>query len=130
MVRVSLLVIGDSLYGCCDARSPHVLDSRWTAARLRHPRDGNLGYIRRMAIPPTPEPPQADLRGALGSPTLWWNNSARNNWLLFRFMVSSRPSQLGDPAIARAVRVMRVYWVCDILYWVCVLVAMTQLRTR
>jgi hypothetical protein len=67
---------------------------------------------------------------AIGSPSLWWNNSPRNNWLLLRFMFSSRASGLGDPAIARAVHVMRIVWVCGSLFWVCVVVALLQPRTR
>jgi hypothetical protein len=48
---------------------------------------------------------------ALGSPTLFWNNSPRNNWLFLKFIFSSRWRELGDPAVANAVRFMRIFLV-------------------
>jgi hypothetical protein len=48
----------------------------------------------------------------IGSPTLFWNNSTRSQWLLFKFMCSSRPSQLGDPSLTNMVRFMRILLLC------------------
>jgi hypothetical protein len=37
---------------------------------------------------------------AMGSPSLFWNNSMRNNWLFMKFLFGSQWRELGDPAIA------------------------------
>jgi hypothetical protein len=54
----------------------------------------------------------------LGSPSLFWNNSPRNNWLFLKFLCSSRWRELGDPAIAYAVRFMRIFLVIYLLFLV------------
>lgn len=48
---------------------------------------------------------------AIGSPSLFWNNSTRNNWLFLKFLFSAEPHSLGDRAIGRASRLMRVLFV-------------------
>lgn len=52
---------------------------------------------------------------AIGSPSLFWNNSMRNNWLFMKFVWSSRAGDLGDVAVVRAVRFTRVFIVAHIL---------------
>ena len=37
---------------------------------------------------------------AMGSPTLFWNNSMRNGWLFAKFLLGSGWRDLDDPAIA------------------------------
>jgi hypothetical protein len=48
---------------------------------------------------------------AMGSPTLFWNNSPRGNWLFLKFLYSSRWRELGDSTVSNIVRFMRVYFV-------------------
>jgi hypothetical protein len=47
----------------------------------------------------------------LGSPSLFWNNSIRNNWLFMKFLLGSRWRELGDASVATACRFMRVFLV-------------------
>jgi hypothetical protein len=47
----------------------------------------------------------------MGSPSLFWNSSPRNNWLFLKFIFSSQWRTLGDPAVAKAVRFMRIFLV-------------------
>jgi hypothetical protein len=44
---------------------------------------------------------------SMGSPTLFWNNSVRNNWLFGRFLFTSQWRELDDPAVSRMVPLMR-----------------------
>ncbi len=48
---------------------------------------------------------------AIGSPSLFWNNSMRNGWLLLKFLFSSKPQELGDPVIRWLARLMRIFLV-------------------
>jgi hypothetical protein len=48
---------------------------------------------------------------AMGSPSLFWNNSMRNNWLFMKFLFGSQWRELGDPAVTNACRFMRVFLV-------------------
>ena len=48
---------------------------------------------------------------AMGSPSLFWNNSLRNNWLFLKFLFSDKSAQLGDPTVARVSRVMRILFI-------------------
>ena len=52
---------------------------------------------------------------AMGSPSLFWNNSMRSAWLFFRFLWSGRSAQLGDPAICRISQFMRFHFIAFIL---------------
>ncbi len=45
----------------------------------------------------------------IGSPTLFWNNSPRNNWLLLRFLFSARHRQLSDKALTNVTRFARAF---------------------
>jgi hypothetical protein len=47
---------------------------------------------------------------AAGSPSLFWNNSMRSNWLFFKFLFSSRPRELGDLTILRGAWILRLYF--------------------
>jgi len=51
----------------------------------------------------------AETYESLGSPSLFWNNSPRHNWLYLKFLFSSRWRVLDDPSIGRAVRFMRIF---------------------
>ena len=44
----------------------------------------------------------------LGSPSLFWNNSIRNNWLSTKFLWSARHRQLQDETLSRLVWADRV----------------------
>jgi hypothetical protein len=46
---------------------------------------------------------------AMGSPTLFWNYSNRNNWLFMKFLFSSEWRGLNDPAVANVCRFMRIF---------------------
>jgi hypothetical protein len=43
-----------------------------------------------------------------GSPSLFWNNSPRNNLVFIRFLFSSEPRQLQDQTLIRVCMSMRV----------------------
>jgi hypothetical protein len=46
---------------------------------------------------------------SLGSPTLFWNNSLRNQWLLAKFLFGSQWKSLNDPVLATACSIMRAF---------------------
>ena len=48
----------------------------------------------------------------MGAPTVFWNNSMRNNWLFLKFLWSSRTRELGDRQIIKVVHFMRLFFVC------------------
>jgi hypothetical protein len=48
---------------------------------------------------------------AMGSPTLFWNNSLRNQWLFLKFLLASQWRDLNDPLISRIVPFLRVWLV-------------------
>jgi hypothetical protein len=52
-----------------------------------------------------------DVYEALGSPSLFWNNSPRNNVQFLKFIFSSRSRHLGDSTVANVVLFMRVFCV-------------------
>jgi hypothetical protein len=52
---------------------------------------------------------------AIGSPTLFWNNSMRNNWLFLKFLYTSSWRTLADPGLSFAARLMQVWTVVYIL---------------
>ena len=54
---------------------------------------------------------------AMGSPTLFWNNSIRNNWLFMKFLFSSEWRGLRDPAVANVCRFMRIFIVVYFLFF-------------
>lgn len=45
---------------------------------------------------------------AIGSPSLFWNNSLKNNWLFLKFLFQGQWQQLGDRLLAIGARVMQV----------------------
>lgn len=47
----------------------------------------------------------------LGSPTLIWNNSMRNQWLFFKFLFQGHWKSLGDQPLSKAAGFMRVWLV-------------------
>jgi hypothetical protein len=51
----------------------------------------------------------------IGSPTLFWNNSMRNNWLFFTFLFSAKHRQLQDAATTRACIFMRIWLIAYVL---------------
>jgi len=63
---------------------------------------------------------------ALGSPSLIWNNSPRNNWLFLKFLFGSQCCELGDKALTNVCRVMRV-WI--IAYSVLIVVLVVSVAT-
>jgi hypothetical protein len=51
---------------------------------------------------------------AIGSPTIFWNNSPRSNWLFLKFVFGSSWKNLADrelSAVARSMRVLLVLFV-------------------
>lgn len=46
---------------------------------------------------------------SLGSPSLFLNNTIKNNWLSLRFLVTGRYRELGDKRVTRLCNVMRVF---------------------
>jgi hypothetical protein len=58
---------------------------------------------------------------AIGSPSLFWNNSMRNNWLFMKFLWSPSALELGDTAVVKVVRFLRVWYVSYlILFFGCI----------
>jgi hypothetical protein len=56
---------------------------------------------------------------AIGSPTLLWNNSLRNQWLFLKFLLASQWRDLNDPLISRTVPLLRIWLVVyPILFFV------------
>jgi hypothetical protein len=45
----------------------------------------------------------------LGSPTLIYNNSLKNNWLLFRFLYRNEFNVLGDMSLGRFCRWLKIF---------------------
>ncbi len=60
---------------------------------------------------------------SIGSPSLFWNNSMRNNWLFFKFLWSSRVKELNDLALTRSAVFMRIWLVIYTALFVACLVA-------
>lgn len=52
---------------------------------------------------------------AIGSPTLFWNNSPRNNWLFLKFIFGARWQELDDSALTKVSRIVRVFSVVYML---------------
>lgn len=52
---------------------------------------------------------------AIGSPTLFWNNSPRNNWLFLKFIFGARWQELDDTALIKVSRIVRVFSVVYML---------------
>ena len=46
---------------------------------------------------------------AMGFPSLFWNNSIRNNWRFLKFLFGSKWRALGDPTVAKACRLIRLF---------------------
>src|SRR5687767_8541606 len=46
---------------------------------------------------------------AIGSPSLFWNNSIRTNWLFFQFLFQGQWQTLGDSRLAVVARFMRIF---------------------
>jgi hypothetical protein len=59
-----------------------------------------------------------DTYESMGSPTLLWNNSMRNNWLFFTFLVSAKHRELHDVALSRICVFMRIWLVAYVLLFV------------
>jgi hypothetical protein len=52
---------------------------------------------------------------AIGSPSLFWNNSPRNNWLFLKFLFQGQWQLLEDRQLAIAARIMQVVFVAYML---------------
>ena len=48
---------------------------------------------------------------AIGSPSLFWNNSLRNNWLFIKFLFQQQWQRLVDPELAAVARFMQILFV-------------------
>ena len=54
----------------------------------------------------------------MGSPTLFLNNSIRNNWLFMKFLWGGGWRALGDPQLTQACQVMQVFFVVYLVVFV------------
>jgi hypothetical protein len=63
----------------------------------------------------------------LGSPSLIWNNSMRNQWHFFKFAFSGQHRELEDPALTRAVLFMRVWFIIYVALFLTLVVSMPYL---
>lgn len=58
---------------------------------------------------------------AMGSPSLFWNNSVRGNWLFLKFLISSQWRDLGDSEVSKAIHCLRISLIVyPILFLACV----------
>src|SRR3954471_23269813 len=57
----------------------------------------------------------AEMFEAIGSPSLFWNNSPKNNWLFLKFLFRGEWQQLGDRPLAIGARIMQVVLVAYML---------------
>jgi hypothetical protein len=48
---------------------------------------------------------------AIGSPSLFWNNSMRNNWLFIKFLFQGQWQSLGDVQLSVVARTMQIFLV-------------------
>ena len=48
---------------------------------------------------------------AIGSPSLFWNNSMRNNWLFNKFLFQRQWQSLGDAQLSAVARIMQIFLV-------------------
>ena len=60
----------------------------------------------------------SDVYAALGSPSLFANNTPRNNWLSVKFLLSGSYRDLGDKQVTRLCEFMRVFWVGYAIWFV------------
>jgi hypothetical protein len=60
----------------------------------------------------------------IGSPTLFWNNSPRNQWLLVKFIFGTQWQELDDSAVARVCRFMRVFLIFYVAGFLAIVVMM------
>ena len=60
---------------------------------------------------------------SLGSPTLFWNNSPRNNWLFAKFLFGSQWKLLDDPILNIVCPLMRVFLCVYLVAFLILLVA-------
>jgi hypothetical protein len=67
---------------------------------------------------------------SIGSPTLFWNNSPRNNWLFVKFLFGSRWKSLDDPLLNIACPLMRAFLCVYVVGFVILLVAFRSARPR
>jgi len=58
----------------------------------------------------------------LGSPSLIWNNSMRNQWLFTKFMFSGQFHEFVDVALSRAIIFMRVWLIAYLVLFLTLLV--------
>ena len=61
---------------------------------------------------------------SIGSPTLFWNNSPRNGWLLTKYTFRPIPTSAEDRALSRVLVVMKIF-----LVTYCVLFAILLVST-
>jgi hypothetical protein len=61
---------------------------------------------------------------ALGSPTLFWNNSPANNLRLLGFIFSAKTRELQDPAMFRICKFMRIFLVAYVVVFLALMLSM------
>jgi hypothetical protein len=81
-------------------------------------RGSRLAYVCLAAFLTPARPPSINFRGD-GSPSLFWNNSVRNNVLFLRFLLSAKWRELGDPEVGTVVLGLRwlivIYFILSVL---------------
>ena len=55
---------------------------------------------------------------SLGSPTLFLNNSIKNNWLSLRFLIAGNFRELGDERVTRLCGFMRIFLVAYFVWFI------------
>jgi hypothetical protein len=67
---------------------------------------------------------------AMGSPSLFWNNSMRNNWLLLKFLFGGQWRALGDARLSAVIRGMRVLLIVSLAGFAAFLAAFMALGVK
>jgi hypothetical protein len=65
---------------------------------------------------------------SLGSPSLFWHSSPRNNLRFFRFLFSAEPSGLQDEKLARVCILMRYFFFVYTLLFLVLIIAFVKFK--
>jgi hypothetical protein len=67
---------------------------------------------------------------AIGSPSLFWNNSTRSQWLFFKFLFKGQWQSLGDGRLSAVARLMQILFVVYLVAFTAMFVAFVIVGVR
>jgi len=65
---------------------------------------------------------QPEVYHSLGRPALILNNTVKNGWAFLRFLLGGHFQEIDDPEIVRLCRLMRVFAICYLVFFIVVVV--------